>query len=63
MSIDGVFVGLCDEWYTGRDIRAGRHLVEVETPRSTRQSQDVTVPEGGEITVEMRYFPMPDGPE
>jgi hypothetical protein len=60
VSIDGVFAGLCTEWYGGRDIRAGRHQVEIETPRSSRQSQDVIVPEGGHIAIEMRYFPMPD---
>jgi hypothetical protein len=60
VTIDGKFAGLCSDWYAGREVPPGPHRIDIETARSARDGQDVVVPEGEQITVVFRYFPMPD---
>ena len=63
VSIDGVFAGLCGEWPqgSGREVRAGRHLVVVDPGSDlAAESHDVVVPDGGTITVQTEYTSMPE---
>jgi len=61
--VDEAYAGDCGDWpEAGRDVRAGRHRVEIARALRgwARDGHDVIVPEGGEVTVQMYYERTPD---